>query len=218
MMQVVGIVPTLRNRAIESRPTPNLYTPFGQDYRGDCHFHLRTRPQGPEAEIALLQDIRREIRKVDDRLPILTLRTLQDHMKANPDVWLMRTAARVFAALGALALLLAALGVYGVKAYLVARRTREIGIRMALGATTRDVLSLILRDGIGLALAGVAVGLLLSAGAGFLVRSMLYQTRTMDPITFGLAPLLLISASLLACYLPGRRAARVSPTVALRCE
>jgi predicted permease len=217
-MEVVGIVPTLRNKMIEPQPTPHIYVPFGQEYRGNRFLHVKTRTQDRAGQLALLQTVRREIGKVDEHVPILTLRPLRDHVEANPDLWMVRTAARLFTALGALALLLAVVGVYGVRAYLVARRTREIGIRMALGATTRDVLSMILREGMRLTLVGVGVGLLLALAVGLVLRSMLYEVRAVDPVTFGLAPLLLATAALLACYLPGRRAARIDPMVALRWE
>jgi ABC-type antimicrobial peptide transport system permease subunit len=113
---------------------------------------------------------------------------------------------------------LAVVGLYAVKAYVVARRTREIGIRMALGSAPRDVLWLVLKEGLLLTGAGLLVGLWIAAGIGMLVGSMLYQVSAFDPVVFAVAPALLAAASLAACYLPALRATRIEPTVALRTE
>jgi putative ABC transport system permease protein len=109
-------------------------------------------------------------------------------------------------------------GIYGVMSYAVAQRTQEIGIRLALGAHRRDILSMVLRHGLGLALAGVAVGLLTAFGLARLVASLLFRVSATDPPTFSLVPLLLIAVAMLACYLPARRATRVDPLVSLRYE
>ena len=130
----------------------------------------------------------------------------------------MRAAASVFTTFGALALFLAVIGLYGVKAYVVSRRTREIGIRMALGADRGNVLWLVLREGLVLTLAGLGIGLLLSVGTAQLLSSLLYEVSTLDPVVFILATLLLAASTLLASYVPARRATRVVPMVALREE
>jgi ABC-type antimicrobial peptide transport system permease subunit len=130
----------------------------------------------------------------------------------------VRSGATLFSIFGALALILAVVGVYGVKAYSVARRTREIGIRMALGAEPGAVLYMILREGLVMILSGTALGLLLALGIGRIFGSMLYQVSPVDPVAFTLAPLVLTAAALLACYLPARRATKVDPMVALRTE
>ncbi len=124
----------------------------------------------------------------------------------------------MFSLFGALALFLAAAGVYGVRAYMVAQRTREIGIRVALGATRDDAIGLVLRDGLYFTLWGVGIGLALALVAGQLLSSMLYKVSSTDPLVFGSATFVLVLFSLLACYLPARRAAEVNPMVALRCE
>jgi ABC-type antimicrobial peptide transport system permease subunit len=116
------------------------------------------------------------------------------------------------------ALLLAVVGVYGVKSYVVACRTREIGIRMALGATRGDVVWLVLREGMTLTVAGVVLGLGLALATGRVVASMLYQVSPADPLVFALAPLLLAAAAMLAAFVPARRATRVAPASALRGE
>ena len=130
----------------------------------------------------------------------------------------MQVGASVFSTFGALALFLAVVGLYGVKSYVVSQRTREIGIRMALGANRGDVLWLVLREGVVLTAVGLGLGLLLSVGTAQLLGNLLYEVSTLDPVVFALALALLAGSSLLASYLPARRATRVVPVVALRCE
>jgi ABC-type antimicrobial peptide transport system permease subunit len=182
------------------------------------HFHLRLPASDPSAEAALMQEIRRTVRSVDEHLPILSLKTMRAQLETSMDLWLFRTGARMFSILGGLALLLAVVGVYGLKAYTVARRTREIGIRMALGASVRDTLWMVLKEGLWLTLWGAGIGLALAAAAGRLLSSMLYEVSPTDALVFGSAPLLLTAVSLLAAYIPARRAARIDPMVALRYE
>jgi predicted permease len=217
-MEIVGIVPRVRNGLFEKKPQPHVYVPFAQSFHANAHLQLRTRAATPEAQATLLQTVRREIRQLDERLPVLTLRTFEDHLKASAEVWIVRTGAALFSMFGGLALLLAVVGVYGLKAYVVARRTREIGIRMALGARATDVVWMILRDGVKLTVVGIVIGLLLAAGVGKLLASQLYEVSALDPICFLTAPLVLIAAVLLACLIPARRAAKVDPMVALRSE
>ncbi len=124
----------------------------------------------------------------------------------------------MFTAFGAVALLLAVVGLYGVEAYMVARRTREIGIRTALGATPHETVGMIMREGLALTLVGAAAGMVMALALGRLVCSMLYDISRTDPIALTCAPAVLILVSMLACYIPARGAARVDPVVALRCE
>jgi ABC-type antimicrobial peptide transport system permease subunit len=132
------------------------------------------------------------------------------------EIWIIRTGAMLFSVFGGLALLLAIVGVYGVKAYSVARRTREIGIRMALGAQPNGVQWMIVREGLMMLAGGVAIGLLLAALTGKLLAGMLYQVGALDPVAFSTAPVVLGVATLVATWLPARRATRVSPISALR--
>jgi predicted permease len=218
VLEVVGVAPGLRHEPFDKEPCAHVYVPFGQRYRANMNFHLRVAGAGHEAEKTMLGTVRQEMRAVDDRLPVLSLTTLRGHRDDGLLLWFARMGARVFTAFGGLALFLAVVGVYGVKAYVVARRTHEIGIRMALGATGRDVLWLVLRQGLNLTLAGLGAGFLLALAAGRLLSSKLYEVSPTDPLTFTIAPLLLTAAAMLACYLPARRAMRTDPMVALRYE
>jgi len=152
--------------------------------------------------------------------PILRLdvSTLPEIISADNSVNETRAASELATALGGLALLLATIGIYGVMAWSVSQRTREIGIRMALGAKGADVMRMILRQGIGLAVIGVAIGLTLSLAAAQLMKSMLFGLSATDPLTFISVSLLLTIVALLASYIPARRATRVDPLVALRYE
>jgi putative ABC transport system permease protein len=144
------------------------------------------------------------------------VRTLEEQRRNS--LYSERVTAWLLSAFGGLALLLAGLGVYGVMAYSVTQRTREVGIRMALGAQTGDVLRLMLRQGARLIVAGVALGLAGAVAATRLIRSFLYQVSATDPLTFVVAALLLSGVALLACYLPARRATKVDPMIALKYE
>jgi predicted permease len=217
-IEVVGVAPGIRESLIGSELSPHVFVPFGQGYQSNMNIHLRISARGKEAENALLHTVRREIRNVDERLPVLALKTLRGHLEGSIEMWIVRTGAWLFAILGSVALLLAIVGVYGVRSYTVARRTREIGIMMALGATARDVLRLILREGLALTLTGILLGLPLALVAGRFLGSMLYEVSGSDPLVLSAASVLLASISLAACYLPARRAALVSPTKALRYE
>ncbi|MBO0798319.1 MAG: FtsX-like permease family protein, partial [Blastocatellia bacterium] len=165
----------------------------------------------PKAQIA---SVRSAVQAIDDTLPAQEIKTLKEMVSLQ--FWPARTLAGLLAALGSVGLLLASVGVYGVMSYAVAQRTREIGVRMALGAQSRDVLRLIIGQCLGLALAGTAIGLALSAATTRYLSSLLYDVSATDPLTFASVALLLIGVALLACYLPARRATRVDPLAALR--
>jgi ABC-type antimicrobial peptide transport system permease subunit len=155
---------------------------------------------------------------VDDRLPLLRLVTLRGHRDSSIYMWFARAGANVFTSLGLAALVLAALGVYGVKSYLVSRRTREIGIRMAIGATSGDVVRLIVREGLLLTAVGLGLGFALSLAVSAVLGSWVYGVQGLDPVVLTVAPAVLLAVALAACYLPARRAASIAPTMALRCE
>ena len=162
--------------------------------------------------------MRRKIRAVDERLPLIALKTLRGHLESSFDLWIVKTGAQMFGIFGGVALLVAMVGLYGVRAYTVARRTREIGIRMALGAGSGAALRMILREGLVLTAISTGIGLVLSLGVGKILASLLYGVSGVDPAVFLTAPVLLGAVSIVACYVPARRAARVDPMVALRHE
>jgi ABC-type antimicrobial peptide transport system permease subunit len=173
---------------------------------------------GTGAESVMLGTLRQELRAADPAVPLLSLKTLRQHRDGSIMLWAVNTGARMFSVFGGVALLLAVIGLYGVKSYLVSRRTREIGIRMALGATVSDVVWLVLREGLVLTLAGVGIGLVLSWGLGKALSGMLYEVSALDPVVFSVAPALLIVSASIASFLPARRAARVVPLTALRTD
>jgi ABC-type antimicrobial peptide transport system permease subunit len=139
-------------------------------------------------------------------------------MEKSVGLWIVRLGATLFGAFGVIALLLAVVGVYGVKAYAVACRTREIGIRMALGAHRSDVFALIMRQGAMQTALAVSVGLLLALGAGRVLAQILYQVSPTDPFALAVSSVMLAAAALLACFLPAQRATRINPMTALRTE
>jgi predicted permease len=217
-MQVVGVAPGLRQTLFDQSPTPHLYVPYGNHFRSGMHLHVRVARGGPEAETAALAALRAELRSVDDRLPVLELASMQRFHDRSLGLWGVRMGGRLLTTFGGLALILAVVGVYGVKSYVVSRRTREIGIRMALGARPTSVLWLVLREGVWLTAIGLAVGLPLAALAGSALGGLLYQVSPLDPVVFSTAPLILALAAIAACYLPARRATRIMPLTALRTE
>ena len=217
-LEVVGIVGGTRHSLFDREPGPHVFVPFGQRYRGSMNLHVRTGSSGADADLAMLRSLHQQVRSVDEQVPIIAATTMREYRDRSMSAWMVRAGANLFSVFGGLAVFLAVVGVYGVRAYLVSRRTREIGIRVALGAAGVDVLWLVLREGIVLVAAGLAIGFLLAAATGRLVSSLLYEVNAFDPLIFLLAPLLLAGAALLACYLPARRAARIVPVTALRME
>jgi len=218
VMDVVGVVKGLRHDLFDKSPVAHIYVPYGRQYRSWMNVHLRLASGDPATEATMLQTIRREVRAVDERLPILTAKTLTQHRDTSVFYWAVKSGARIFTIFGAVAVFLAVVGLYAVKAYVVARRTREIGIRMALGSTPGNIFGLVLREGLGLTAAGLAFGFLIAVGIGQVVGSMLFQVSGFDPVVFAVAPLVLAAAAMAACYLPARRATRIAPIAALRSE
>ena len=166
----------------------------------------------------MLGPVGRVVRDVDERVPPLSVATWRDHLNAGLDVRIIRVGAGVFSAFGGIALLLAVLGVYGVKSYVVSRRTREFGIRIAIGAHPRALLWQVLREGGRITAIGIGIGLLLALGAGQFLQGILYGVKSIEPVVLVTAALILVAASLLASYIPALRATGVDPTVALRSE
>jgi predicted permease len=216
VLDVVGVVPGLKHNLKDKVPGAHLYTPLSQDFRSDEFLHVRTGAATPETERAMLPVLREILRAVDESLPVLRVETRQDYASRNLGLAIVRLGAAIFGVFGAVALVLATIGVYGVKSYIVSRRTREIGIRMALGASSGNVVSLIVKEGIVLSSIGLALGLGLSILAGIGVSQILFQGSGFDPLAIGVALAVLIAATLVASWLPARRATAIPPTTALR--
>jgi predicted permease len=214
--EVIGVVAGVRHDLFEKAPNPHIYVPFGSHYQGNVTLHARVAPGMNEA--TMLEALRRQIRAADQGVPIMNVKTLAQHRDGSIMLWAVNTGARLFSVFGFVALLLAVIGIYGVKSYVVSRRTREIGIRMALGASRQNVLRLVMREGLMLTLAGLTLGLLLSYGVAQAVSGMLYQVSALDPLVFTLAPIVLGLASMIASFVPARRATRVVPLTALRTD
>jgi predicted permease len=215
-LEVVGVVGNVRERIIGGDREPHLYVPFGREYQANVQFHLSVAGGGPEAENRVLEVIRREIIATDERLPLLGLKTMRGHLESGFDIWVVRTGAHILEIFGAVALFLAVIGLYALNAYTVARRTREIGIRMALGADASSTLRMVLGEALKVTLVGIGAGLLLAIGLGRVLAGFLYDIRSLDPLVLGGAPVVLALVALFACYVPARRAARVDPMIALR--
>ena len=216
--RVVGVVAASRHQLLEQEPWPHVYTPAGQDFRAAMFLHARTSAASADAESAMLPQVRQTLLAIDPELPIIALETRPMFRDRNLLLWILGAGARIFLTFGLLALFMTVVGVYGVKSYVVARRTREIGIRVALGASRRDVVRLILRDGFVTTAIGLAAGLLLSIMAGSAIRSMLLGDGRFDVTVIGGAVIALTGAAMVAGWLPARRATKVPATIALRSE
>jgi len=211
-IEVIGIARNSKAVTLGEVPTPMVYWPLKEitDTGITLFVHTSTAP-GP-----MLSEIRRVVRGVDIHIPVTYEKTIRDHMGIA--LWPSWMGAMLLGSLGLLAFILASMGVYGVMAYSVSQRTRELGIRMALGAQSSQVIKLVLRQGMLLAVIGLAFGLFAAFGSTRLAGSLLYGVNPSDPLVFAWVTSVLACAALAACYLPARRAARVDPLQALRME
>ncbi|MBW3535817.1 MAG: ABC transporter permease, partial [Gemmatimonadetes bacterium] len=212
LLTVVGVVEDVKNSLITEAAKPFVYLPLSQSY--DPGAHVVVRAGGGITAVA--PSLRRAILEADPSLSFTPVIALESYTRLG--ILPQRVAAGVTATLGLLALLLAGLGVYGVVAHAVGQRTREMGVRMALGADRSDLLRLLVRGGIALALPGVVVGALLSVGVGSVMQSLLLGLSPADPWALGTVALLLVGVVVLASFVPARRAAGVPPMEALRHE
>jgi predicted permease len=211
-VEIVGVVADGKYQRLVEEPIPYLYLPFEQSYSASMVLHVRA--AGPEAPITPL--MRRELALLDSNIPLHAPVSLDRAIRVS--LLPQRIAATVIGALGALGLLLAAVGLYGVLAFLVGQRTREIGVRMALGARAVHVFRLVFGQAGALVLTGLALGAMLAFGASRLLGGLLVGVSPTDPVTFILVTLLLIAVALLASYGPARRAIRVDPLITLKSD
>jgi predicted permease len=211
-LTVVGVAGDVLNRRLSESPKPILYRSLDQS--SDLSLALLVRTRGGARDLA--QGIAREIRAVDPDLPVYSVRTMTDLI--GTALAQRRFLMRLLVAFGAIATVLALLGIYGVMAYSVAQRTREIGIRMAIGARQADMWQMVIGHGLALTAAGLVVGGAASLGLSQLMRSQLFGVRPADPVTLGIVFVLMTIVATVAAYLPARRAARVDPILALRAQ
>ncbi|MGC9996643.1 MAG: ABC transporter permease [Terriglobia bacterium] len=211
-LEIVGVVATGKYRSLQEENQPFLFRPFAQAYEAQAALVVQTTGD-PKTMLATVE---RAIQAVDPNLPVLDAETLAQYMSIP--LFLPRFTGTLLGVFGVLALLLAALGLAGVVAYYVGLRTREFGVHMALGAEPRDVLALVVKQGMRLSLAGVVIGLVAALGLSRVLSGLLFGVRPTDPITYIGVALVLTATMLLACYLPARRATKVDPMVALRYE
>jgi putative ABC transport system permease protein len=211
--EIVGVVKDSKNTDVKTEARPFVFLPYSQSKdAGNATFYVRTN-QDP---VALTVTVRNLIQGFDGSMPVYGVKTLT--AQVDEIMFTDRLVTTFSLCLGLLASLLAAVGLYGVMAYVVARRTREIGIRMALGATQKNVAWMILREIIGMLAVGLCVGLVAAYGIGRVIESLLFGVKASDPIVFLIAAGLLVAVALLAGWLPSRKAANVDPMVALRYE
>jgi predicted permease len=212
--QVVGIAQDGKYGVLAEEQQPYFYLPLRQHFESLRALQIRT-SIAPES---LVLPIQREIKTLDPGLPIFSIESMTDSLAGANGFMIFRIGALLATAIGGMGLTLTVVGVYGVVAFAASQRTREIGIRMALGANRMQMLELVLRQGVRVVLAGAAVGLLLTFGISRAVANLLVGVSATDPFTFLGATVLLIAVALYACYVPARRAMRVDPMVALRYE
>ena len=214
-MEVIGVVQTGKYVMVSEAPRPAYLQPFAQAYNAPVTLFLRTR--GDAA--AVIPTVRGMLQSLDTDLPVFNTQTMEEHMRSSAFGFMpMRMAAYVAGGQGIIGLLLAVMGVYGVVAYSVSQRTREIGIRLALGAERTDVFRLVVRGGLILIVVGLVVGLVIAVGLSLVLSGLLVGLSPFDlPVFAGVAVGLTV-VSLLACYLPARRAMSVDPAITLKCE
>ncbi len=211
-VEIIGVARSSKYRTVQEEYRPVMYMPLMQSYEPQMVLHVRTATE----PVGLLTGVRREVRQLDQNLAVFDVKTLDRHL--DDSLWPERTLSTLGGIFGLLALGLAMIGLYGVISYAFAQRTREIGIRLALGAQTSDVLWMVLGEGVKFTLIGVAIGLCGAWAATRMLASFLFGVSATDPLTFISASLILIAVALVACYLPARRATKVDPMVALRCD
>jgi macrolide transport system ATP-binding/permease protein len=211
-LEIVGVARDIKGRNLFDPPGPMLYLPLSQSYEPAVILHVRAALEPTQMTAA----VQREVARLDATLPVYSVKMLDDHLRAT--LTPQRLLAYVISSFGVLALVLAVIGLYGLVSYTITERTPEIGVRVALGADKAQIVGLFLLQGMRTAVIGIAVGLAGAVVASRLMKTVLFGVSPLDPISLLAGSLLLISASLLACYVPAQRAARADPNTALRYE
>jgi putative ABC transport system permease protein len=211
-LEIVGVVRDSKYSELTEQSRRMMFLPLAQSYRQEMRLHVRT-AQDPTA---MAVAIRQQVLKLDASLPVYNIKTLEEQKVRS--LYTARLAATLLSVFGGLALLLASIGLYGVMAYVVGQRRREIGVRLALGAQQRDVFRIVIKEGMTLVAAGLALGVAVAVAGTRLLTTFLYGIEPTDATTFIGIALLLMAVALAANYLPARRAARTDPMQALRAE
>jgi putative ABC transport system permease protein len=210
--EIVGVVGNVKHKALATEVMPEAYFPYKQDPENFMGLVVRTASD----PMSMIPAIRNQVLSIDKDQPVSDIMTMEQRLAKS--VAASRFVMLLLGSFSVLALGLAAVGIYGVMSYLVTQRTQEIGVRMALGAQKRDVLKLVVRRGMVLAIIGTAIGLVASLALTRLMRSLLFEVTPTDWLTFVITSVVLLTVALLACYIPARRATKVDPLVALRYE
>jgi putative ABC transport system permease protein len=210
--EIIGVVSDIKTDGLNMPPYPEIYRPDSQLPSDDAMLIIRTKA-APET---LANTVREEMGRIDRDIPLRLVRTMEGVIADT--LWRARLSAWLLGLFAALAAALAAAGLYGVMSYSVNQRTQEIGLRMALGAASGDVLRMVIAEGFKLTVVGLGLGLAAAFALNRLIASQLFGVTATDPLTYGGVAMLLAMVSIVACYIPARRAARVDPMVALRCE
>jgi macrolide transport system ATP-binding/permease protein len=210
--EIVGVVRTAKYRNLREEPLPFIYIPMGQEYQPGMALMLRTAGD----PVSLAGPVRSEMQAINKDVAVFSVEAMSERLQSQ--IAADRMIAVLLSVFAVGALLLATIGIYGVVAFSVAQRTHEIGIRIALGAEQRDILKLIVGEGMFLVLIGAGIGVALALASTRVLKSLLFGISATDPLTFAVVGLVLVGVALLACYLPARRATKVDPLVALRYE
>ncbi|HYM11656.1 MAG TPA: ABC transporter permease, partial [Bryobacterales bacterium] len=210
--EIVGTVGNVRHGGLDETPVPDFYIPYAQSPQNYGTIFVRTGGN----PLAMAAAARREIRAFNKDLPVYDIKSMRERI--SDSTARMRFSATLLGAFAAIALILAAVGIYGVMSYAVTQRTREIGIRIALGAAPGDVLLLVVQRGLALTLAGIGIGLVAALAATRVLQTLLYEVRPSDPATYAIYAVALAAVALTASFVPARRATRVDPLIALRAE
>lgn len=217
-LQVVGLVAYSSGDIFEGTPIGAVYQPFAQGYSGHAHFHVRPTADTEAAALALVPAVRAVIRETASGVPVFKVSTFKHHAENSLEIWAAGLGSMLLAVFSGFAMAVAMVGIYSVKAYQVSRRTREIGVRMALGAMPGAIQSLILREGLATAALGIGGGILLGLSINRVFGAVMHGVRPFDPLVLAAASVAFLISAALATWIPARRATRVNPLEALRAE